>query len=295
VQQGGDSREKALRLCRRLSQLQESARDLRQLEGSKLSPAEDSGSWPCQALATPLVARFRHHFCRPDSELCRTDKPEWAFRYLVEMASDHAAELEGWLAQLCAEDCRPMVAGLVAALATEGRRFVAGRLRALSEDEEAKPWLLQTLHQLVRFHSALLGLGGTAAAQALMADFDGNVLRAPGEPSEEPGDSPSEPAQRGLLAARLAGALRREEGAEASRPPRGFLDLWADVDAEFVRSKLSASLAEALQGPGLWSLCARRFMFRSSSVSREPKKLLGLSLALPRAGKGGMSGVFWTT
>ena len=28
---------------------------------------EDSGSWPCQALATPLVARFRHHFCRPDS------------------------------------------------------------------------------------------------------------------------------------------------------------------------------------------------------------------------------------
>ncbi|CAE7505975.1 L2HGDH [Symbiodinium sp. CCMP2592] len=200
VQPGGDAREKVLRLCRRLSQLQESARDLRQLEGSELSPAEDSVSWPCQALATPLVARFRHHFCRPDSELCRTDKPEWAFRYLVEMASDHATELEGWLAQLRAEDCRSMVAGLVAALATEGRRFVAGRLRALSEDEVAKPWLLQTLHQLVRFHSALVGLGGTAAAQALMADFDGNVLLAPGEPSEEPGDSPSEPAQRGALA-----------------------------------------------------------------------------------------------
>lgn len=39
--------------------------------------------WPCAALAAPLLARFRHHFCRPDSELCRMDKPEWAFRSLA--------------------------------------------------------------------------------------------------------------------------------------------------------------------------------------------------------------------
>ena len=38
--------------------------------------------WACEALAAPLIARFRHHFCRTESELCRMDKPEWAFRNL---------------------------------------------------------------------------------------------------------------------------------------------------------------------------------------------------------------------
>ncbi|CAK9073156.1 unnamed protein product [Durusdinium trenchii] len=69
-----------LSLCKQLRDAQVVDRELRRLEGNE-GPVEEL--WPCAALAAPLLARFRHHFCRPDSELCRMDKPEWAFRSLA--------------------------------------------------------------------------------------------------------------------------------------------------------------------------------------------------------------------
>ena len=60
--------------------------------------------------------------------------------------------------------------------------------------------------ELVKFHSAMLSLGGAAAVEALMADFDSN---------------------RPLAAAE----------------DKGCLDLWAATDAAFVAEKLTAAVA----------------------------------------------------
>ena len=112
---------KALELCDRLKKAQALDFQLRHVK-------EDC--WACEVLCTPLIARFRHHFARPESELCRMDKPrlspwsmellynlfnliriffilctyrhikelrQWAFKYLTELAVDHVAELEAWI------------------------------------------------------------------------------------------------------------------------------------------------------------------------------------------------------
>lgn len=57
---------KALELCDRLKKAQGLDFQLRHVK-------EDC--WACEVLCTPLIARFRHHFARPESELCRMDKP----------------------------------------------------------------------------------------------------------------------------------------------------------------------------------------------------------------------------
>eukprot|EP00913_Durusdinium_trenchii_P002803 g2594.t1 len=175
-----------------------------------------------------------------DRELRRLEGNEG---YLTDCAAEHAAELEGWMGD---EDTE-LLNGFAASLAHEARRFLRQRLPVLAA-EESKPLMLHTLQQMVRFHSSILTLGGSQAAEALMLDFETNcpLEEAPSHAPTSPTRTP--PATGGLLAARLARlapaavetALGRSEG-----PAVGFLDLWASVDAAFVAEKLTEALARS--------------------------------------------------
>jgi len=160
----------------------------------------EMGVWACSAMSIPLIARFRHHFCRPESELCRMDKPEWAFKYLADLSSDHGEQLEQWLrealgsslgdpidsgqetragggslglAQKAALRCHDLPAGLATTLAGEARLFLRARMPLLAR-RESHDTLLLTLQHLVRFCSDIRALGGPSAAAVAVADFDAN-------------------------------------------------------------------------------------------------------------------------
>jgi len=158
----------------------------------------DEGLWACRALCAPLCKKFRQLFCDPASDLCRMDKPEWAFRYLTEnLLGEHRQLLESWLGsemdglagtcqlskgQSAALEDSDIVAGLAAAIAREGRMFVRSRVPELAKSED-EPLLLETLKHLVRFHSDVSAAGGEAAGAALFADFDANRPLVPPPPA----------------------------------------------------------------------------------------------------------------
>lgn len=221
---------RVLELCRRLAEAQRVERELRRAEAAEGKPGGSlpSDDWPSVALAAPLVARFRHHFCRADSELCRMDKPEWAFRYLTDLLSDHLAELDSWGAspELSENLCR--------SLAEEARLFLRLRMPLLAKDEGGRTLLYQTLQQLVKFHASMQALGGESCTQVLMEDFDTN------RPLEElSSPSPTRPTREGgLIAARLARAVRGRE----EEVPLGFLDVFTSADASFITDKLDSAL-----------------------------------------------------
>ncbi|CAJ1404038.1 unnamed protein product [Effrenium voratum] len=235
--------QRALELCWKLREAQRASEGFQPPDEERGARAQEL--WPCEALAAPLLSRFRHHFCRPESELCRMDKPEWAFRYLTELAADHTAELEEWMGQPMPAGGEELMAGLCLSLACEAKRLVRARLGAM-KDADSKPLLLQTLHHLVQFHGSMASLGGQAAAAAAMKDFDENRMLEGG--SEEP-NGPVSP-ERGGLALRLARLARASAEEEAKEiEPLGFLDVWAAADFGFVDEKLSAGLAGAAWRP----------------------------------------------
>lgn len=140
--------------------------------------------WSGIALAAPLGIRFRYHFSRPESELCRMDKPEWAFKYLVDSASDHLDEIDKWTAaesnagslsekRLQALKTADLSTSLVIALANEACLFVRARMPALV-GPEARPTFLHTMGTLVRFHTDICAVGGAGAGAAAFLDFDAN-------------------------------------------------------------------------------------------------------------------------
>lgn len=168
--------QRVLRLCADLQRVQ------------RVQGVVQEGLWACSALAAPLAVRFRQLFCREDSDLCRMDKPEWAFKYLLEnLLTEHGQVLEGWLraepeldpVQAAVLESVDLLSGLAVALAHEAGLFLRARMPVLAEPEE-KPTLLHTLQQLVRFHGDITAAGGCPAGAALMADFDANrPLRIP--------------------------------------------------------------------------------------------------------------------
>lgn len=204
-------------------------------------------SWGAEALASPLMDRFAYHFCRPESDLCRMDKPEWAFRFLTELCADHCDELQAWFADALTEDggTRPpagqahagpnvetlraldaaLPAALVLVIAREAQVFVRARMPLLADASE-RAILFHTIGQLVRFRESVAEIGGDNAAKALFADFDanrplpdnangatGSVSAAPPGESDvgSSGVAPS-PSKKpsGLLAARLAAGFSKE-------------------------------------------------------------------------------------
>merc|ERR1719420_2834780 len=70
-------------------------------KGSGASPSrsgvrDEHDLWMFGVLASSLASRFRHHFCRRESKTCKIDKPEWAFKYLLDLANEHASLIESW-------------------------------------------------------------------------------------------------------------------------------------------------------------------------------------------------------
>jgi len=56
-----------------------------------VEPAE----WWCfKALAVKPIAAFRYHFMSSTSPLCRVDRPEWAFNFMLDLCTQHAAALD---------------------------------------------------------------------------------------------------------------------------------------------------------------------------------------------------------
>eukprot|EP00930_Biecheleria_cincta_P003390 TRINITY_DN104321_c0_g1_i1.p1 TRINITY_DN104321_c0_g1~~TRINITY_DN104321_c0_g1_i1.p1 ORF type:complete len:879 (-),score=173.23 TRINITY_DN104321_c0_g1_i1:34-2391(-) len=276
---GPTDRNRALGLCMSLGRVEKVAKTMGEMRASQESTktkgnhdSDDAISWACQALASLLVARFRYHFCRPESDLCRMDKPEWAFRYLMDLVKDHMAELQRWLNDFFGSEARSdaegggeLLTGLVIALAQEAKLFVRVRLPPLAADAEARASLLQTLQHLVRLHGDMLAAGGPQAAKVLFADFDSNRLLDPQgkESGSDPGHSSGpakSPGGRGLLGVRLVKGLSQlatrseddgsgvqlaaDHTSPASRAASGFLDVWISVDAEFIADKLTRGLSE---------------------------------------------------
>lgn len=52
---------------------------------------------PLQLLLRPLRRRFVFHFCRPDKETSRPDKPEWCFTQVLAWIRDHHQFVEEWV------------------------------------------------------------------------------------------------------------------------------------------------------------------------------------------------------
>ncbi|XP_052126248.1 RAD50-interacting protein 1 [Frankliniella occidentalis] len=52
---------------------------------------------PLQLLLRPLRRRFVFHFCRPDKETSRPDKPEWCFTQVLAWIRDHHQFVEQWV------------------------------------------------------------------------------------------------------------------------------------------------------------------------------------------------------
>eukprot|EP00438_Fugacium_kawagutii_P025243 Skav201297 [mRNA] locus=scaffold1317:48463:58148:- [translate_table: standard] len=247
-----------LQLCKRLGEAQQVDQELRRLEGASLQDDDDANSsWPCEALAAPLLDRFRRHFCLADSDLCRMDKPEWAFRdmalfrrmvlkslvltwlagYLTDLAAEHLADLELWLQ---AAPCQPsgpsgLLEGLCQSIAREARLFLRPRIPILAK-EDSKGLLYHTLQQLVKFHASMHSLGGEKCTETLMKDFDTN------RPLEESGASPVREAGGGLFAARLARVVQHLVPQLHLSPPTRRKDVFAAADASFIAEKLSSAL-----------------------------------------------------
>ncbi|CAE8726745.1 unnamed protein product [Polarella glacialis] len=260
-----------------MGRVQRVAKELQRMEeadakGKKAKKGEgeaEEAPWASQALASPLIARFRHHFCRPEGDLCRMDKPEWAFRYLIELASDHTAELDRWAKESSesgarsAEDAtlqaRELSEGLAVALAAEACLFVRTRLPLLASDLEARPTLLHMMHHFVSFHGDIVSAGGPAAGAAAFADFEANrsfEVDVQGAEAQASASQRASGSRGGLVGVRLIKGLsqlaaRTEEPASPSHSPEavavslGFLDAWASADADFVTAKLSAALGPA--------------------------------------------------
>eukprot|EP00434_Breviolum_minutum_P003731 symbB.v1.2.003284.t1/scaffold184.1/size280901/12 len=166
------------------------------------------------------------------------DKPEWAFRYLTDLATEHLTDLEGWLQVTPNVEGEALLKGLAMSLAQEGRFFLRLRMPSLAKDADCKAFLYHTLQQLVKFHSSMSSLGGIEATEVLMKDFDTN------RPLEETAASPRpQQVEGGLIAARLARLAG--PGPRVEEQALGFLDVWASADATFITEKLEAALLGA--------------------------------------------------
>eukprot|EP00929_Paragymnodinium_shiwhaense_P071034 TRINITY_DN36088_c0_g4_i1.p1 TRINITY_DN36088_c0_g4~~TRINITY_DN36088_c0_g4_i1.p1 ORF type:complete len:1004 (+),score=298.91 TRINITY_DN36088_c0_g4_i1:138-3149(+) len=144
--------------------------------------AEAGASWAGDALASPLLARFRYHFCRAESDLCRMDKPDWAFRFLGDLISDHGEVVEKWLAastaalqpvQAEALKASGLPTALVVAIAVEARLYIRDRVPLLA-DASSRELLLSLLQHMVRFHAIVAEAAGDKAAAVVVSDFDTN-------------------------------------------------------------------------------------------------------------------------
>lgn len=278
-----DAAGRVVRLCAELVRAQRADCVLKRGADRGMVPAlgEDFASWAADALSAPLLARFRYHFCRPDSELCRMDKPEWAFKFLEGMCLDHCDELRVWLGAML----RPAHADLITAvdlptclaiaLAREAALFVRARMPLLA-DASVRADLFHTIGHLVRLRGGMAEVGGDAAAVALFADFDAN------RPLQEEAAGAAEVALHtgkeeragGLIGGRLtkgvsgamggllanleqgwladmehlAEAVNNEHDEAGSGGAVGFLDVWASADASFVTERLSSALADGAAG-----------------------------------------------
>jgi len=207
----GPTEMQVIQLCADLQRVQSVVLHVRELSPpvpmpdaetrSQTAMVQEEAPWAAQALAWLLVERFRHHFWRPESELCRMDKPEWAFVYLVNLASNHIEELQKWeaaahessinssSASMEASDTAVLPPlsesqhnslkkvdlhmGLALELAQEASLFVRSRMPLLVQPD-AQPLLLHTIHHLVQFYHDISAIGGPCAGQAAFSDFDAN-------------------------------------------------------------------------------------------------------------------------
>jgi len=184
------------------------------------------------------------------------DKPEWALRYLVDLSTDHGAELERWQGAAVGGhlgqdlSCRRLTAlqdidlasGLVVELAREAKLFVRARMPLLATPE-ASPLLLHTMQHFVRFHADINVVGkSSSAGAAAFRDFDRN--------------RPLFPAHTGPF----DGGNANGNGVEA---PRG--------DVELVRAAAAAAAAAAAVDP---SVSANR---KGKEVSSFPEGLARLT------------------
>ncbi|CAK0823584.1 unnamed protein product, partial [Prorocentrum cordatum] len=172
-----EARARAVRCCAELERLQRVAAlvsrgapvEAQRRAGGRGAPEEeeDLGPWACRALAEPIIARFRYHFCRPESALCRMDQPDRAFKYVTHVMDLHTQELDRWLpdgaggapasggtASADGGGAKvDLAAGLALALAQEARLFVRSRMPLLAAPSpEARPLLLNTMTHFVKFH-----------------------------------------------------------------------------------------------------------------------------------------------
>lgn len=191
--------------------------------------SDSDACWVCEVLSEPLVEKFRYHFWRPDSKLCRMDKPEWAFKYLIEVLTDHHALIEKWWGEEGA--LRTLSADLALVIAREACLFVRSRMPALAP---ARDYFLHTLRHLIRFHSDVAALGGAPAQAAAFEDFDTNRILEPVESEGLGGAIGATTCDKDPLR-----FLRLKE----SKREVGFLDVWVETDTEFICGKLSSGTA----------------------------------------------------
>lgn len=267
--EGGAAEAEVVRLCVAVQRLQRISRAAgRAAVGTQGAPREaqaEAGAvgaseeeelfleapWASTALAVPLLAKFRHFFWQPESDLCRMDKPEWAFKYLLNTCRDHRELLEKWVAEAGEGEAESLViAGLALAMADEARLFIRARMPALCH-HEARPVFLQTVHHLMRFQRDIGDMGGPvvgpAASRTVFADFDENrpLQDSSGSPADEAG--PASPSQRASAPAPAADAEegRATPAAASSVLMAGLSHLRSDAKGDAEPAQEQAPGAEA--------------------------------------------------
>jgi len=85
--------------------------------------------WIFEILAEKIIELFRYHFRRQESNTCRMEKPEWAFRYMWQTLEDHASALTSWAEASTIEELKNINwgEGLATQLAGEIRDFLRDR------------------------------------------------------------------------------------------------------------------------------------------------------------------------
>jgi len=268
-------------LCAELLRAERAEENICQEEGATQSSDREKkdvgASWAGDALAAPLVARFRWFFFRTESDLCRMDKPEWALQFLSKMCSEHCAELDKWQppanvqavsklhpSQATALQASNLRASFAIALAREAREFIRARMPVLVEPG-SRALLLQHMSYLVRLHGELVDIAGPSAAAAVFADFDANrpiEVNASSASGASPDVSSTEPSaaaagprswMKGLSQLRkgASGALKTASAAQVEETGAALFDCFEkgleefveDVDEDVNTAKFSTPVA----------------------------------------------------
>lgn len=143
---------------------------------------KDDGLWACFALAEPLRAQFRQLF-RPGGQLFRRDRPQWAFKYLLDNAFGQHSDTLSILLDTAEDKLNSersaaikkvdLFAGLAGVVAREARHFVRSNMVAMARDEDNGN-IYQMLQYFVTFHADICALGGIEAGNIAFSDFDTN-------------------------------------------------------------------------------------------------------------------------